>query len=69
MPGRITESWIADADIRPLVFDAALIPTLQKSADFFHHYNVLPQTVEVSSAFDFSLSAGANQIAKQSQGE
>ncbi|MDF7648798.1 ABC transporter substrate-binding protein [Erwiniaceae bacterium L1_54_3] len=64
MPTNITRSWIADARIRPLVFDAQLIPTLQKSADFFHRYQVLPKAVDVSKAFDFSLSAQANQIAK-----
>ncbi|MBE5252224.1 ABC transporter substrate-binding protein [Mixta mediterraneensis] len=69
MPTSITRSWIADAHIRPLVFDQSLIPTLQKSADFFHRYGVLPKEVNVSDAFDFSLSANANQIAKQNAGD
>ncbi|MEG3112627.1 ABC transporter substrate-binding protein [Pantoea sp. T14] len=69
MPTRITQSWIADARIRPLVFDQSLIPTLQKSADFFHRYDVLPHVVNVSDAFDFSLSAGANQIAIHAAGD
>ena len=64
MPTNITSSWIADAGIRPLVFDASLIGTLQKSADFFHRYQVLPKQIDVSKAFDFSLAAGANQVAK-----
>ncbi|MFH8132976.1 ABC transporter substrate-binding protein [Pantoea osteomyelitidis] len=65
MPTTITASWIDDARIRPLVFNADLIPTLQRSADFFHRYQVLPQSVDVSKAFDFSLATGANQIAQQ----
>ncbi|ORM69363.1 ABC transporter substrate-binding protein [Pantoea rwandensis] len=69
MPTNITSSWIADARIRPLVFDANLIPTLQKSADFFHRYQVLPKAIDVSKAFDFSLSAQANQVAKSAPGD
>ncbi|WP_312242339.1 ABC transporter substrate-binding protein [Pantoea sp.] len=68
MPTAITASWIEDARIRPLVFNADLIPTLQRSADFFHRYQVLPKTIDVSQAFDFSLAAGANRIA-QEEGE
>ena len=64
MPTNITTSWINDARIRPLVFDASLVGTLQKSADFFHRYNVLPKQIDVSNAFDFSLAAEANQVAK-----
>ena len=48
MPTAITRSWIDDARIRPLVFDTQLIATLQKSADFFHRYQVLPKQVDVS---------------------
>ncbi|MGK3129107.1 ABC transporter substrate-binding protein [Pantoea sp. C8B4] len=69
MPTNITSSWIADARIRPLVFDASLIPTLQKSAAFFHRYQVLPKAIDVSKAFDFSLSAQANQVAKSAPGD
>lgn len=69
MPVTITSSWIEDARIRPLVFDAAVIPTLQKSADFFYRYRVLPKNVDVSSAFDFTLADGANQVAKQYKGD
>lgn len=64
MPTAITQSWIADAQIRPVIFDRSLIPSLQKSADFFHRYQVLPQAIDVTPAFDFSLSAGANAVAK-----
>ncbi len=67
MPTTITSSWIADARICPLVLDASIITTLQKSANFFHRYQVLPKAVDVSSAFDFSLANGANQVAKQYQ--
>ncbi|WBV22558.1 ABC transporter substrate-binding protein [Pantoea piersonii] len=67
MPTAITRSWIDDARIRPLVFDSSLIATLQKSADFFHRYQVLPDAVDVSDAFDFSLADGANQVARHYQ--
>ncbi|HAK33693.1 MAG TPA: ABC transporter substrate-binding protein [Pantoea sp.] len=67
MPTTITSSWIDDARIRPLVFDPSLIATLQKSADFFHRYQVLPKAVNVSDAFDFSLASGANQVARHYQ--
>ncbi|WP_311791147.1 MULTISPECIES: ABC transporter substrate-binding protein [Pantoea] len=67
MPTAITRSWIDDARIRPLVFDSSLIATLQKSADFFHRYQVLPNAVDVSGAFDFSLAEGANQVARHYQ--
>lgn len=69
MPPAITRSWIDDARIRPLVFDTHLIATLQKSADFFHRYQVLPKQVDVSQAFDFSLSAAANRIAQHAPGD
>lgn len=67
MPDSITRSWIESARIRPLLFNETLIPTLQRSADFFHRYQVLPKRVDVSEAFDFSLAAGANQIAQQQE--
>ncbi|WP_130830946.1 ABC transporter substrate-binding protein [[Erwinia] mediterraneensis] len=67
MPTTITRSWIEDARIRPLIFNETLIPALQRSADFFHRYQVLPKPVDVSEAFDFSLAAGANQIAQQQE--
>ncbi|MBP2167766.1 sulfonate transport system substrate-binding protein [Erwinia toletana] len=68
MPTAITEKWIADAQIRPVNFDQRLEVTLQKSADFFLKYQVLPKAVDVSQAFDYSLAGAANQVAKQQPG-
>ena len=68
MPTAITESWIADAQIQPINFDQSLIAPLQKSADFFFKYKVLPKQIDVSHAFDFSLSDEANRVAQQSKG-
>lgn len=67
MPTAITRSWIDDARIRPLVFDPAIVATLQHAADFFQRYQVLPRRVDVSAAFDFSLAGGANQVAQRFQ--
>ena len=39
--------------------------TLQKAADFFHGEGVLPKALDVAPAFDFSLSAGAAEVARQ----
>lgn len=65
MPEKITQRWIASAQIRPVDFTPALAETLQQSADFFFKYHVLPKAVNVRQAFDYSLSAQANEVARQ----
>ncbi len=64
-PPDVTQAWISDAKVSPVVFDSHIQDTLQKSADFFHRYRVLPKAINVAPAFDYSLSAGANRIAAQ----
>lgn len=66
-PPDITKNWVEDADIHPATFDASVAETLQRSADFFYRYQVLPKKVDVRQAFDFSLSSGANQVAAQQE--
>lgn len=63
MPENITQRWIASAQIRPVDFTPKLADSLQKSADFFYKNHVLPKSVDVHQAFDYSLSTQANQIA------
>ena len=63
MPEKITQRWIASAQIHPVDFTPAVAETLQQSADFFFKYHVLPKTVNVRQAFDYSLSAQANKVA------
>ncbi|WP_158784203.1 ABC transporter substrate-binding protein [Pantoea sp. BAV 3049] len=63
MPEKITQRWIASAQIRPVDFTPKLADTLQQSADFFYQNHVLPKAVNVHQAFDYSLSAQANQVA------
>lgn len=63
MPESITQSWIARAQIRPVEFTPKLAVTLQQSADFFFKNQVLPKSVNVQQAFDYSLAARANQLA------
>lgn len=64
MPESITQPWIARAQIRPIEFTPKLAATLQHSADFFFNNHVLPKAVDVHQAFDYSLAAQANQLAK-----
>jgi len=64
-PLNVTQAWIADAQVSPLVFDKNVAATLQQSADFFHGYKVLPKAIDVAPAFDYSLADGANQVARQ----
>ncbi|QKJ88106.1 ABC transporter substrate-binding protein [Paramixta manurensis] len=68
MPPAITRSWIDDAQIRPVSFTPQLAATLQKSADFFFNYHVLPKRVDVKQAFDYSLAAEANKVSQQAIG-
>lgn len=63
MPVSITQRWIASAQIRPTHFNPQLAATLQKSADFFYRYKVLPKAIDVHNAFDYSLADAANRIA------
>jgi len=65
MPVNVTQAWIASARISPVVFKPLLEQALQHSADVFYQEKVLPKPVDVSNAFDFSLSSGANQVAAQ----
>ncbi|WP_034950343.1 ABC transporter substrate-binding protein [Erwinia oleae] len=62
-PEPITARWITSARIRPVDFNPRVAATLQQSADFFYEKRVLPKNVDVSKAFDYSLSRGANHVA------
>lgn len=64
-PPAIAARWIASAQIRPLNFTPQVADTLQKSADFFFNYHVLPKRIDVHQAFDYDLCAGANQVASE----
>ncbi|MBH8318677.1 aliphatic sulfonate ABC transporter substrate-binding protein, partial [Pseudomonas aeruginosa] len=59
MPREVTRRWVGEARISPVVFGPEVAATLQTAADFFHAEGVLPKSLEVAPAFDFSLSAGA----------
>ena len=63
IPEKITRRWIASAQIRPVEFTPKLADSLQKSADFFYKNHVLPKSVDVHKAFDYSLANQANQVA------
>ena len=63
MPEKITRRWIASAQIRPVEFTPKLADSLQESADFFYKNHVLPKSVDVHKAFDYSLANQANQVA------
>ena len=67
MPEKITQRWIASAQIHPVDFTPAVAETLQKSADFFFNHHVLPKAVNVRQAFDYSLSAQANKVANSQE--
>ncbi|WLS80062.1 ABC transporter substrate-binding protein [Erwinia pyri] len=67
MPESITQPWIARAQIRPIEFTPKLAATLQQSADFFFKNHVLPRSVDVHQAFDYSLAAQANQLAEDQE--
>ncbi|WP_440467378.1 aliphatic sulfonate ABC transporter substrate-binding protein [Pseudomonas sp. YH-1] len=64
MPQEVTRRWVGEARISPIVFDERIAATLQKAADFFHGEGVLPKALNVSPAFDFSLSRGAAEVAR-----
>ncbi|MBB4864923.1 sulfonate transport system substrate-binding protein [Pseudomonas nitritireducens] len=64
MPQAVTRRWVGEARISPIVFDERIAATLQKAADFFHSEGVLPKALNVSPAFDFSLSHGAAEVAR-----
>lgn len=64
MPQEVTRRWVGEARISPIVFDERIAATLQKAADFFHGEGVLPKALDVSPAFDFSLSRGAAEVAR-----
>lgn len=63
MPREVTRRWVGEARISPVVFGPEVAATLQTAADFFHAEGVLPKSLEVAPAFDFSLSAGAAEVA------
>ncbi|WP_455865508.1 ABC transporter substrate-binding protein [Pantoea agglomerans] len=63
MPENITQRWIASAQIRPVEFTPKLADSLQQSADFFYKNHVLPKSIDVHQAFDYSLSSQSNQLA------
>ncbi|WP_338557362.1 ABC transporter substrate-binding protein [Erwinia sp. E_sp_B04_7] len=63
MPEKITQRWIASAQIQPVEFTPKLADALQQSADFFYKNHVLPKSVDVHKAFDYSLANQANQVA------
>ncbi|HCF3027370.1 TPA: aliphatic sulfonate ABC transporter substrate-binding protein [Pseudomonas aeruginosa] len=65
MPREVTRRWVGEARISPVVFGPEVAATLQTAADFFHAEGVLPKSLEVAPAFDFSLSAGAAEVARQ----
>lgn len=65
MPREVTRRWVGEARISPVVFGPEVAATLQTAADFFHAEGVLPKSLEVAQAFDFSLSAGAAEVARQ----
>jgi len=67
MPEKITQRWIASAQIRPVDFTPKLAEALQQSADFFYKKHVLPKAITVQNAFDYSLAAQANQIANSQE--
>ncbi|MDW8846764.1 ABC transporter substrate-binding protein [Erwinia sp. MMLR14_017] len=67
MPESITQPWIARAQIRPIEFTPKLAATLQQSADFFFKNRVLPKSVDVHQAFDYSLAAQANLLAESQE--
>ncbi|MBS0908484.1 ABC transporter substrate-binding protein [Tatumella sp. JGM118] len=63
MPVNVTRAWVASARISPVVFNPAIRQALQHSADVFHQQHVLPDAVNVTNAFDYSLAGGANRVA------
>lgn len=65
MPREVTRRWVGEARISPVVFGPEVAATLQTAADFFHAEGVLPKSLEVAPAFDFSLSAGAAEVARR----
>lgn len=65
MPREVTRRWVGEARISPVVFGPEIAATLQTAADFFHAEGVLPKSLKVAPAFDFSLSAGAAEVARQ----
>lgn len=63
VPSTVTLAWVNSAKVTPAVLNHQVVNELQKEADFFTVQKILPKAVNVSNAFDFSLSQQANEIA------